>query len=416
MKAIPPIPPPLAMTPKRALPLLLSLLLAPALHGQDKTLHLAIGDPARKDREAPVVLDGITDTRTGEVITPAELPKRLAGARLVLVGESHTDMDYHRCELRVLQELARAGRPLLVGLEMYPYPEQRSLDDWVDGRLTEEAFLQESRWYENWGYNWLYYRDIFLFARDHNLRMVALNAPREVVTAVRKKGFKNLTPEEAAHIPTDIDTSSPEHRTLFKSYFEGSGDPLHSGMDDAQWDAMIAAQSTWDATMAFQAVKALAGPGRQDAVMVVLVGSGHVVYGLGIQYQAARHFQGKIATVVPVNVRDGEGREVKTVQASYADFVWGVPAQADPLYPSLGLSTNPVDGEKALKVILVSGKTPAEKAGVQVGDVIVSLDGAAVPDRETLNRLVAAERWGDEAVLIVRRGGETKTLRLTLRR
>ncbi len=407
------------MIPKRALPLLLPLLLAPALHGQDKTLHLAIGDPARKDREAPVVLDGITDTRTGEVLTPAELPKRLAGARLVLVGESHTDMDYHRCELRVLQELARAGRPLLVGLEMYPYPEQRFLDAWVDGQLTEEAFLQASRWYENWGYNWLYYRDIFLFAREHNLRMVALNAPRDVVTAVRKKGFKNLTPEEAAHIPADIDTSSPEHRTLFKSYFAGD-DPLHSGMDDAQWDAMIAAQSTWDATMAFQAVKALGEPGRQDAVLVVLVGSGHVVYGLGIQYQAqyqaARHFQGKIATVVPVNVRDGEGHDVKTVQASYADFVWGVPAQTDPLYPSLGLSANPMEERKALKVILVSEKTPAEKAGVQVGDVIVSLDGTAVPDKETLNRLVAAKRWGDEAVLTVKRGNETKTLRIVLRR
>ena len=408
------------MTAKRALPFVLPLLLVSALHGQEKTLHLAIGDPARKDREAPVVLDGITDTRTGEILTPAELPKRLAGARLVLVGESHTDIDYHHAELRVLQELARAGRPVLVGLEMYPYPEQWFLDGWVDGRLTEEAFLQTSRWYENWGYNWLYYRDIFLFARDHKLRMVALNAPRDVVTAVRKKGFKNLTPEEAAHIPTDIDTSSPEHRILFKSYFEGGGDPLHSGMTEAQWDSMIAAQSTWDATMAFHAVKALQEQGGQDTVMVVLVGSGHVVYGLGIQYQAqyqaARHFQGKIATVVPVNVRDGEGHDVRTVQASYADFVWGVPAQTDPVYPSLGLSTSPVEGERALKVILVSEKTPAAKAGAQVGDVIVALDGTAVPDKETLNRLVAAKRWGDEAALTVRRGNETKTLRVILRR
>ncbi|HEY0553266.1 MAG TPA: ChaN family lipoprotein [Thermoanaerobaculia bacterium] len=404
------------MIAKKVLPGLLSLLLAAALHGQDKSLHLAIGDPARKDKEAAVVLDGITDTRTGEVIAPAELPKRLAGVRLLLVGESHTEMDFHRCELRVIEELARAGRPLLVGLEMYPYPEQRFLDGWVDGSLTEEAFLRESRWYESWGYNWLYYRDIFLFARDHKLRMFAVNAPRDVVTAVRKKGFQNLTPDEAAHIPTDIDTSSPEHRALFKSFFAAGGDSLHSGMTEAQWDSMIAAQSTWDATMAFNAVKALKEQGGPDTVMVVLVGSGHVVYGLGIQRQAARHFDGRIATVVPVDVRDEEGHEVRTVQASYADFVWGLPAAAEPLYPSLGLSSSPVEGQKALKVILVSEKTPAEKAGLQVGDVIVSLDGTAVPDKETLNRLVAAKRWGDEAVLAVKRGGETKELRLALRR
>jgi uncharacterized iron-regulated protein len=405
------------MTLPRASSLLLPLLLlAPALRGQDKSLHLAIGDPARKDKEAAVVLDGITDTRTGEVVTPAELPKRLAGARLVLVGESHTDMDFHRAELRVLQELARSGRPVLVGLEMYPYTEQRFLDEWVEGKLSEEDFLKASRWYEAWGYNWLYYRDIFLFCRDRKLRMFAVNAPREVVTAVRKKGFKGLTPEEAAHIPTDVDTSSPEHRTLFKSFFDAGGDALHSGMSEAQWDAMIAAQATWDATMAFNAVQALQKHGGRTGVMVVLVGSGHVVYGLGIQRQAARRFDGGIATVAPVNVRDAEGREVKAVQASYADFVWGLPAAADPLYPSLGLSTEPAEGGKALKVILVSGKGPADKGGVQVGDVIVSLDGVAVPDKETLNRLVAAERWGDEAALTVRRGSETKTLRLALRR
>jgi uncharacterized iron-regulated protein len=140
------------MTTKRIIPLLV-ILLAPALHSQEKSLHLAVGDPARKDKEAQVVLDGITDTRTGEVIAPAELPKRLAGVRLVLVGESHTDMEYHRSELRIVQELTRSGRPVVLGLEMYPYTAQRFLDDWVDGKLTEEAFLQASRWYENWGYN-----------------------------------------------------------------------------------------------------------------------------------------------------------------------------------------------------------------------------------------------------------------------
>jgi aminopeptidase N len=401
----------------RILAILLFLVpsLAPALHAQDKSLHLAIGDPARKDKEVPVVLDGITDTRSGEVINPAGLPKWLAGVRLLLVGESHTDMDFHRSQLRVIEELVRSGRPVLLGLEMYPYTEQRFLDQWVNGQLSEEQFLATSRWYENWGYNWLYYRDLFLFARDHKLRMFALNAPRDVVTAVRKKGFKNLTPEEAAHIPTDIDTSSADHRTLFKSFFE-AGDPLHSGMTDEQWDSMIAAQATWDATMAFNAVKALKENGGSETVMVVLVGSGHVVYGLGIERQAARHFEGRIATVVPLNIRDDEGHDVKTVQASYADFIWGLPAATAPIYPSLGLSSNPVEREKALKVILVSEKTPAENAGVQVGDVIVSLDGTPVPDKETLNRLMAAKRWGDEVVLAVKRGSETKELRVILRR
>jgi len=40
----------------------------------------------------------------------------------------------------------------------------------------------------------------------------------------------------------------------------------------------------------------------------------------------------------------------------------------------------------------------------------------AVPDKETLNRLVAGRNWGDESVFTVKRGTETATLRVTFRR
>jgi uncharacterized iron-regulated protein len=221
--------------PARRLVLPVFFLALPLLAADD-ILHLPVGDPSRKDREAPVVLDAITDTANGSLLTPAELPGKLAGVRLVLVGEGHTDMDSHRVERRVVEGLHAAGRKVLIGLEMYPYPEQKWLDDWSDGKTSEEAFLEGSRWYRNWGYNWLYYRDIFLFARDNHLRMYAINAPREVVAAVRKKGFQGLTPEEAAHIPTEIDTKNPDHLRFFKSNFDGG---FHAAMTDDQWQAML---------------------------------------------------------------------------------------------------------------------------------------------------------------------------------
>lgn len=397
----------------RSLVFLFLLLLSNPLSARDATLHLPLGDPARKDRQAPLVLDAVTDTRTGALITPAELAARLGDVRLLLVGESHTDMDFHRAQLRILEELVRSGRKVLLGLEMYPYTEQRHLEAWVDGKLTEEQFLETSRWYDAWGYNWNYYRDLFLFARDRKIRLVALNAPWAVIEKVRKKGFENLTPEEAAHIPREIDTESAEHRTLFKAHF-APDDPLHSGMTEEQWNGMINAQATWDATMAHNAVKALEG--EPGAMMVVLVGAGHVAYGLGIERHAARGLKGRIASVIPVNVEDSEGDRVETVQASYADFLWGLPPATAPLYPSLGLSTNPAEGEKALKVIFISEKTPAETAGFEVGDVLLAMDGTPVPDRETLNRLMSAKRWGDTAVLRVRRGSGTVEIPVLLRR
>jgi len=389
-----------------------TLLAAPAF--AEDVLRLPIGDPARKDREAPLVLDAVTDTSSGSLLTPAELAVRLADARLVLVGEGHTEMDTHRVERRVLEELVAAGRNVRIGLEMYPYPEQRWLDDWSAGRLEESAFLDGSRWYRNWGYNWLYYRDIFLFARDHHLRMFAINAPREVVSAVRQKGFQGLTPEEAAHIPTRIDTKNADHLRLFKAEFAEAS--FHMGGSDEQWQAMLNAQCTWDATMAWNAVAALGKDPDPKMVMVVLVGAGHVQYGLGIERQARQYSDARVASVIPIAVEDDAQKPVRTVQASYANFLWGVPREFGSLYPDLGLATHARPDDQRLEVLDVEKDTPASAAGFQVGDVLLTLDGAAIADRETLARLVAGKRWGEAAAFTVRRGDATVNVPVVLRR
>ena len=377
--------------------------------------RLPIGDPSRRDREVPVVLDAITDTATGALILPSELPKRLEGVRLLLVGESHTDMDSHRIELRVIEELVRSGRRVTVGLEMYPYGAQAALDDWTSGKLTEDAFLEASRWYRSWGYPWPYYRDIFLFARDRRLPLVAINAPREVVSAVRKKGFQGLTPEEAAHIPTDIDSKNADHMRLFRASFGESG--FHTGMDDAAWQSMLDAQCTWDATMGFHAVQPLRGDEDPKApIVVVLVGAGHVQYGMGIERQLRKTFPGRIASLIPVPVKDSKLGAIASVQASYANFVWGVPPETDPLYPELGIATRVRTEEGLLEILDVETESPSAAAGLKAGDVLVSFDGAAVKDKESLAKAMAGKRWGDAAELVVRREGATVTVTVLLRR
>ena len=393
---------------------LAALLLVAAPLAAEDILRLPIGDPARKDRDVPLVLDAITDTATGEVLVPDDLARRLGAARLVLVGEGHTEMDSHRVEKRVLEGLQAAGRRVLIGLEMYPYPEQAWLDRWTEGRLDEAAFLEGSHWYKNWGYNWLYYRDVFFFARDNHLRMFAINAPREVVAAVRKKGFQGLTPEEAAHIPTKVDTKNADHLRLFKANFDDAS--FHAAMNDEQWQAMLNAQCTWDATMGWNAVQPLLKDEDPKTVMVVLVGAGHVQYGLGIERQVKEWFPGKVASVIPVAVEDEKDKPVRVVQASYASFLWGIPPQGDPLYPDLGLSTRVRDEDKRLEVIDVEKDSPASRAGVRVGDVLVSMDAVALPDRETLARLMAGKRWGDSAAFVVEREKTIVALTVLLRR
>lgn len=386
--------------------------------------NLAIGDPARKDRMVTVEIDRPIDTRAAadaNGISAGDLAQRLRDTRILLIGESHNSRESHRVQQQVIAALHRAGRRVIVGLEMYPYTAQPALDRWSRGAIggaspmSEEAFISESQWYLHWGLHFGYYRDIFLFARDNGLRMVGVNAPREVIAAVRKKGLKNLSPEEARQIPADIDADNAEHLTLFRTYF-GGGDATHggtSGSNEAALKDMLGAQAAWDATMAFHAVKAWRDAKDEQAIVVALVGSGHVAYGLGIARQARRSFDGVVSSVIPIEVTKGETTQVR---ASYADIVWGVPAESMLAYPSFGITPVTRSADQLQQVVVVDRNSPAAQAGVTVGDIVIAIDGQPVTSRESFNRLSVTKDWGDTAEVTLRRGAEAISVKLFLRR
>ena len=371
----------------------LFLLAATSVSAAERHLHLEIGDPDRAQKETTIGVDLLVDTTSGEILSPVELAAALADTGILFVGESHTDIEFHRVQLRVLEELVAAGRDVLIGLEMYPYTEQKYLDAWVGDEYSEQEFLDESSWYDKWGYHWGYYRDIFELARQHELPMFAINAPRDVVRSVRKKGFDNLTEEEANHIPTSIDVDSDEQRQMFRAMFDEE-DEMHMNMTEEQWEGMFLAQCTWDATMGFNAVKALEAHGGENAIMVVLIGSGHVAYGLGIERQAKQWFDGQMASLIPISTANGDGERIERVQSSYANYLWGLPAATDPFYPSLGMSAIKMGEDPYRQVVYVGEDTVAERAGIQLGDVLLTMDGVDLVDKEAFNRTVAGRHWG----------------------
>ncbi|HEY8548705.1 MAG TPA: ChaN family lipoprotein [Vicinamibacterales bacterium] len=388
------------------------LLCGAAVAAPQDPLDLEVGDPSRRHRTVQVTVDRVVDTATGQPVLPDDLGQALRDARLVLVGERHTSREAHRVQRRVIDELLRAGRPVMIGLEMFPYTEQASLDRWVAGDEPESRWLETASWYEHWGYHFGYYREIFDVARARRLRIVALNAPRSVISAVGRKGLDGLTPDERRQLPDRIDIDSPEHMTLFKAYL-GSGAAHGGSMPSEAWQRMLGAQAAWDATMAHHAVAALKSAGDPRTVMVVLAGSGHVAYGLGIERQAGLAFDGPIASIIPVAV-GGDGAGAVEVRASYANYVWGVPAEPYEIYPSLGLSTR--TGEGRLRVLSVEPDGCAGAAGVKAGDVLLAFDGTPVRDRAALSALVAAKDWGDAADLRIERDGDRQTVRVVFAR
>lgn len=393
--------------------LVLALAAPSAAMAADPVHRLSLGDPARRDKDVTLVLDAGVDTSTGATLGPDELAARLDTTRLLLLGESHTSVESHRMQLQVLRALARRGRVIRLGLEMFPYTEQASLDTWNAGRWTEADFIEKARWYEYWGYHWGYYRDVLLFARASNIPLVAVNAPRELVSAVRKSGIAGLSPEHAARMPPRVDTDNADHLMLFKAQV-GGGDALHGGMTDDAWKGMLAAQATWDAAMAWNAVQGLKAAAGPNAIMVVLVGAGHVAYGLGIERQARTWFDGAVSSVIAVPLSDDKG-PTGPVRASYATVLWGVAREPGSAWPSLGVSTRAADGGRRA-IIDVEKDTPAAQADLKVGDLIVAIDRTPIDSREAMNRQMATYQWGDVPSLTILRGTDSLTVTVPLRR
>jgi len=150
--------------------------------------------------------------------------------------------------------------------------------------------------------------------------------------------------------------------------------------------------------------------------MVVLIGAGHVTFGLGAERQIAPQYDGRSSSLVPVTVVDDDGKPVKKVRASYASFVWGLPEERDTVYPSIGVSLMGSLGKEPGQIIQVSEKSVAERAGLKVGDVLLSLDGVPITTDNSMRKLQAKYRWGDVAKAVIRRDGKETGIDINFRR
>jgi Do/DeqQ family serine protease len=92
--------------------------------------------------------------------------------------------------------------------------------------------------------------------------------------------------------------------------------------------------------------------------------------------------------------------------------------------PWLGVRVSAVDAETArslgldrpqgVLVAQIYADSAGARAGLQVGDLILAMDGQPVNDQATLNYIVSTHAPGEGATLQIRRSGAARTLRVTL--
>ena len=185
-------------------------------HAMRFTLTLAISLALTVETCSGAVITRISDKQKVNV---SQLTSVAESSDLVLIGEAHDNKEHHEMQLSLLRVLWAQKLPIAIGLEMIQADSQKELDDWTEGKLSEQEFLKV--YARNWSLEWSLYRDIFLFARDNHIPMIALNIPKELMTKVSRHGYAALTAEEKKDLPqgTTCDLNNP-HTAFLKSSFE----------------------------------------------------------------------------------------------------------------------------------------------------------------------------------------------------
>ena len=318
----------------------------------------------------------ILETRTGKVIPLEVLLEQLDEVRVVYIGETHTRLEDHQVQERVLRGLHDRRPSLAVALEMFPREAQPLLDRFSKGELTEEEFLRQVNWEEIWGYPFRLYRPMVLFAREKGLPLIGLNAPREVVNKIARQGLAGLTPEERSRVAETFDSTNQGHRKYVLEEYE-----RHVKGSIKDFETFYEAQSAWEETMAETLVQSLKSLPETTRV-VVLIGNGHIWEGRGVPQNARRRLDHRYRTIIPLPV----DYSLRRLEPGPADYIWITPVSPEGHRPRLGITIQALPDSAGIAISEVTAGGKADKAGIQKGDVIKNVDGVPVRTLEDLHR------------------------------
>ena len=318
----------------------------------------------------------------------SEVLRQASAGSFVLLGEVHDNAMHHAWQLDMLSGLYALRQRLVIGLEMLPRAAQPVLDAWVRGDIDEETFLRQSGWREYWHFDVQLYLPILRFARLNRIPIYALNVDKALLASVRQRGWSTLSTAERGGITDPARPPESYLMTLAASFMlhgahakepEQAPAALERVRADPAFQRFVETQLLWDRAMAEGLVQA-----RQthpEALVVGLMGSGHLMEGDGVPWQLAQLQPSKAVVLLPWEEVWGctEFTE-KLADAVFMLAPWS--AEQGVQRPRLGVRIESVEG--GVKVIEVVDKSVAQAAGIQAGDVLISAAGGALAAPENL--------------------------------
>ncbi len=222
------------------------------------------------------------DMLEGEPLAYADMVADLASVDVVYLGETHSLERHHALQAEIIRDLAAGERGIVVAMEQLLVGRQPEVDRYNAGETSFDELAAAIAWGKTWG-NYADYRGVLDAARAARGPVLGLNVERDVLVALARDGLDGLAPELRAALPEELDLENPVHDRALSLAM-----PAHGGMGPEMLAAMRRAQMARDECMADALCRFLRSEEGRGRVAVVLCGSWHAAFGVGMPARVRR--------------------------------------------------------------------------------------------------------------------------------
>jgi uncharacterized iron-regulated protein len=265
----------------------------------------------------------VWDVRARGFVTLAELTKRAAAARFVLLGERHDNRDHHRLQARILEALVKAGRRPTVVLEMLELERQASVDQYLArADATASGLGAALSWHETSWPPFVEYQPIFEVALAAKLKIAAGNLAHATARRLVKEGPSALPAERVQALRLAEPLPEPLAASLADELRAS-----HCGhLPESMLGPMALAQRARDAQMA----SVMLASGASDGA-VLIAGAGHARQDRGVPYylQQATSDATSVSIAMQEVAHGVEDPQGYGSESQAFDYVWFTPRGSD---------------------------------------------------------------------------------------
>ena len=216
------------------------------------------------------------DMYRGEPIDYEEIIDDIINVQVIFLGEVHTIKRHHELQEGIIKDLIGRGKSIILGLEQMEVKYQNDLDCYNRGEIDFNKLVKKTNWSKRWS-NYREYQKIIELVHQNKGLIIALNADSDLIRKIGHSGLKELSKEERKQLPAEIDLNNKDYEKFLKMLLK-----VHAMMDPEKLHPVYEAQVTRDEMMSQVIARYIRSNKGEDKIIVVLGGSVHFSYGLGI--------------------------------------------------------------------------------------------------------------------------------------